>query len=124
MLAAAGIWAQDLSLMPWPAQVNMAAGELLVDANFKLGLSGPGASDPRVRNTARRMLYRLFRETGIPISQELSNESTIPTLSIIVERKKSGLQNLGDDESYHLSITQQSARIVATEPLGALRGME
>src|SRR5712691_5629795 len=111
MLATASICAQDLSLMPWPAQVNLGAGELLLDANFKLGLSGAGASDPRVRNAARRMLYRLFRETGIPISQELSNDQTDPTLSITVDRKKSGAQKLGDDESYRLSITAERARI-------------
>jgi hexosaminidase len=114
--------AQDLPLMPWPAQVTHAAGELSIDPNFSCQLSGSGASDPRVRNSAQRLLYRLFRETGVPFSQEFAKGN--PTLSIVVERKEKGIQKLGDDESYHLTVNAQNARIVATEPLGALRGME
>lgn len=109
--------------MPWPAQVARAPDELVIDSNFSCGLSGAGASDPRVRKAAERALYRLFRETGVPISQMIDDRAAT-TLSIVVERKKNGVQKLGDDESYHLTVTSQVARIVATEPLGALRGIE
>jgi hexosaminidase len=122
-LAAALGFAQDLPLMPWPAQVARAPDELVIDSNFSCGLSGAGASDPRVRKAAERALYRLFRETGVPISQMIDDRAAT-TLSIVVERKKNGVQKLGDDESYHLTVTSQVARIVATEPLGALRGIE
>lgn len=109
--------------MPWPAQVTPSAGELVLDSNFSCGISGSGASDPRVRKGAERALYRLFRETGIPLSQVISDGAS-PTLSIVVERKEKGVQKLGEDESYHLMVNPQSARIVATGPLGALHGLE
>ncbi len=109
--------------MPWPAQVTPQAGELVMDSNFTCALSGSGASDARVRNGAERALYRLFRETGIPVSQVLS-DSASPALSIVVERKEKSVQKLGDDESYHLTVNPQGARLIATEPLGALRGLE
>lgn len=114
--------AQDLPLMPWPAQVTRAPGELSIDVNFGCALSGSGASDPRVRKAAQRMLYRLFRETGVPFSQQIGNDNA--TLSIVVERKGGRVQKVGDDESYHLTVGPQNARIIATEPLGALHGIE
>jgi hypothetical protein len=76
-LAAALGFAQDLPLMPWPAQVARAPDELVIDSNFSCGLSGAGASDPRVRKAAERALYRLFRETGVPISQMIDDRAAI-----------------------------------------------
>ncbi len=124
MLAAmVTIFAQDLPLMPWPATVTRGGGEFAIAQTFTAAISGTGLADPRVHESAQRLLYRLFRETGIPIAQTLS-KSTTPSLLIVVERKHPGLQKLGDDESYHLAITADRVRISATEPLGALRGIE
>lgn len=107
--------------MPWPAQVTRGAGEFVIQQTFTAAISG--ADDPRVRASTQRALYQLFRETGIPVTQTLSN-STNASLQVVVERKHPSLQKLGDDESYKLSITSNRIRIVATEPLGALRGLE
>src|SRR5262249_43903240 len=123
-IAGAVASAQDLPLMPWPAKVAQTGGELTIEPGFKLGLSGSGASDPRVKKAAQRALYRLFRDTGGPFSQEIGEGDSKATPTIVVERKRTGVQKLGDDESYHLTITPQDSRIVATEPLGALRGLE
>jgi hexosaminidase len=123
-LAGTVLHAQDLPLMPWPAKAERTVGELTIEPGFRLALSGAGASDPRVKRAAQRALYRLFRETGAPVSQEIADEASKATLTIVVERKTGGIQKLGDDESYRLTITPQNARIAATEPLGALRGIE
>ncbi len=118
----------DLPLMPWPAHVTKGSGEFVVAQMFTAAISGAGSAatkdDSRVRDAATRALHQLFRETGIPVAQVLVDEKSSPTLTIVVERKHSGLQKLGDDESYRLSITPDHVRIVATEPLGALRGLE
>jgi hexosaminidase len=119
---------QDLPLMPWPSQVTKGTGEFVVKQTFTAAVTGAGAAvtkdDARVRNATTRALHRLFRETGIPVAQVLVDEKSSPSMTVIVERKHPGLQKLGDDESYKLSITPDRVRIVATEPLGALRGLE
>jgi hexosaminidase len=128
ILASAQVPDRDLPLMPWPAQVTPTSGKFLITQTFTAVISGAGSvstkDDTRVRDGATRALYRLFRETGIPISLTLADEKASPSLSVVVERKKPGIQKLGDDESYRLSITPDRVRIVATEPLGALRGLE
>jgi len=110
--------------MPWPSQVTRGSGQLKIDANFTAGMSGAGSTDPRAKNAVRRALYRLFRETGIPVSRELAPENIAPTMLTVVQRSKPGIQKYGDDESYHLTVTPQNVRLAATEPLGAIRGLE
>ena len=46
------------------------------------------------------------------------------TLRFVVERKSTGTQKLGDDESYHLVVKTDAVTLTSTEPLGALRGLE
>jgi hexosaminidase len=114
--------------MPWPSQVTKGAGEFVVAQTFTAAVSGAGSAvskdDSRIHDAVTRALHQLFRETGIPVAQVLVDEKSSPTLTVVVERKHPGLQKLGDDESYRLSITPDHVRIVATEPLGALRGLE
>ena len=115
-------------MMPWPAQVTATSGKFIITQTFTAAISGAGSAatkdDTRVRDAVTRALYQLFRETGIPVSFNLVDEKSAPSLLVVVERKKPGIQKLGDDESYRLSITPDRVRIVATEPLGALRGLE
>src|SRR5580700_4761382 len=117
------LWAQtsdrDLPLMPWPSQVTRGSGQFVIAQNFTAAISGAGSvatkDDSRVRDAAQRALYRLFRETGIPVSFNLVDEKSAPSMLIVVERKHPGVQKLGDDESYRLSITSDRVRIIATE---------
>jgi hexosaminidase len=126
------LWAQtsdrDLPLMPWPSQVTRGSGQFVIAQNFTAAISGAGSvatkDDSRVRDATTRALYRLFRETGIPVSFSLIDEKSSPSMLVVVERKHPGVQKLGDDETYRLSITSDRVRIIATEPLGALRGLE
>lgn len=94
----------ELPLMPWPAQVATTDGEYRPASPLANSLIGPGASDPRVRLAAAR----------------LPNLG----LQIMVERPKPGVQQYGDDESYRLIITPQSAILTSAEPLGTLRGIQ
>jgi hexosaminidase len=114
--------------MPWPSQVTATSDKFIITQTFTAAISGAGSAttkdDARVRDGVTRALHQLFRETGIPVSFNLVDEQSAPSLSVVVERKKPGIQKLGDDESYRLSITPDRVRIVATEPLGAIRGIE
>ncbi len=118
----------SLTMMPWPSQVTTTSGKFIITQTVTAAIGGAGSAstkdDTRVRDAVTRSLYRLFRETGIPVSLNLVDEKSAPSLLVVVERKRPGIQKLGDDESYRLSITPDRVRIVATEPLGALRGLE
>ena len=110
--------------MPWPAQLTRGSGEFVVSQTFTASISGTGASDPRIKASAIRFLDQLFRETGIPVAQYLANEKSSPTMTIVIERKHPGVQKYDDDESYRLSVASDHLRLIATEPLGAIRGLE
>ena len=113
-----------LPLMPWPSEVHLQTGELPIQQTFTVALQGDGAADPRVEESTKRFLYRLFRETGVPVGQTIALSSSNPTLIIDVQHSKPGIQKLSDDESYNLAITPTKATLVAKEPLGAIRGFE
>ncbi len=114
--------AAELPLMPWPSQVSTGPGSLLIDSHFAVSLTGPGATDLRVKRSASRLEERLFRQTGIP--QAPGPAPAKASLQIVVEHPKPGIQQYNDDETYHLLITAEKATLTAKEPLGALRGME
>jgi len=117
----------QLPLMPLPMKVTPSPGApgLTIRNDFAAAMQGPGAADPRVRAGVLRALARLAAQTGIPIVQILSDDSAAAGLLVVVERADHPApQQLGDDESYRLSINAHQARIAAPAPLGALRGLE
>ena len=116
----------ELSLMPWPAKVDRGEGQFAINANFTAAISGAGSSDVRVRVAVERMLSRLYRQTGIPVAPRVNADATSTFMLVAVENKSSdkGVQRLGDDESYRLSVASNRVRLSANEPLGVLRGLE
>ena len=117
----------ELPLMPLPVKVtpNPGAPGLTIQNDFTAAIQGAGAADARVRAGVLRALARLSAQSGIPIAEKLSPEGATPGLLVVVERADHAApQQLGDDESYHLSVIEGHARIDAPAPLGALRGLE
>ena len=55
---------------------------------------------------------------------EIATPGSPATLIIQCEHASEPVQRLGEDESYHLEITPQQARLSAPNPLGVLRGLE
>ncbi len=122
----AGLSAQTLPLMPWPASVRATPGSVDINAGFTVSLSGAGATDPRIKAAAQRTLARLARQTGLPISTRIDRPlANRVTLQVVVERRDhKEPQRLGDDESYSLQVSGDHVLLSADEPLGALRGLE
>src|ERR1700759_2264600 len=121
----AGPGNDNLPLMPMPASVNTGTGApVAIDANFSVSLSGAGSSDPRLRDLADRVTTRLARQTGIPMLPRVV-QAPNATLNIVVEsRDHKGPQRLGDSERYALQTGDNTVRISADAPLGALRAIE
>ncbi|HZS56504.1 MAG TPA: family 20 glycosylhydrolase [Bryobacteraceae bacterium] len=111
--------------MPWPANISVQPGSVAITSDFSVALSGAGAKDPRVVHAVDRLWFRLARQTGLILKQNVLPTSEGATLSIVVEqRDHKAPQRLGDDERYSLYVADGRARISADYPLGALRGIE
>ncbi len=100
MLAAAMLMSAQPALMPWPAKIEMGQGSLAIGSTIRISITG--YSEPRLERAARRL-------------GELAADGA--TLAVECQRG-------GDDESYHLTVTPQGARLSAQNPPGVLHGLE
>jgi len=100
MLAAAMLMRAQPALMPWPAKIEMGQGSLAIGSTIRISITG--YSEPRLERTARRL-------------GELATDGA----TLVVE-----CQRGGDDESYHLTVAPQGARLSAQNPPGVLHGLE
>src|SRR6267143_432021 len=122
LLCAAGASAQEqprLNLMPWPANLQTGSGSLRIDSSFSVALTGH--TEARLDRAAQRFLRQLSRQTAIPRSARASAK---PTLSVHTDHASKEVQELGEDESYALSITTDGAKIDAPTPLGAMHALQ
>jgi hexosaminidase len=122
LLCAAGASAQEqprLNLMPYPANLQTGNGSLRIDSSFSVTLTGH--TEARLDRAVQRFLRQLSRQTAIPLSAKASAK---PTLSVHTDRASKEVQELGEDESYTLSITADGAQIEAPTPLGAIHGLQ
>ena len=106
--------------MPLPSHVTQGAGQFLVNGSFSV--AAEGYSDPRVVEGRQRFLNKLWRETGIPF------QTTAPDSGATFVIKTSGaseaVQQLGEDESYHLAVTPTHVELTAPNALGVLHGLQ
>jgi hexosaminidase len=117
---AAGAHANALpNLMPMPAKVAPNAGQLRIDAGFRIASSG--VNDPRIDAAIARLTTRVFRQAGL---SAIHLKSSRPTLAIECHAASPETPTLGEDESYQLDVASDRARLVANTCTGALRGME
>src|SRR5690349_6699182 len=105
LLTAAGLCAQnmDLPLMPWPQKVTQGQGRFAITPQFTIRSSG--ASEGRVPRAIARALLRLSMKTGIPVQAPGSPQHV---LEVSYSREAGRYPQLGDDESYRLSVTSSS----------------
>ena len=110
-----------LSLMPWPSSIQQGSGELHIEANFSVALTGH--TEPRLDRSVARFLKQLNRETAFP---NLAKSATTgkATLTIHTDHASKEIQELGEDESYTLEVTADGAKLNAATPLGAMHGLQ
>jgi hexosaminidase len=109
-----------LSVIPLPAAAVQGTGSLLIDHGLQVVLEG--YTEPRLKRARIRFFDYLSRETGIP-------EVPIPPFKggqfvIKTAGPSAPVQQLGEDESYHLEITAGGALLIAPNPLGVLHGLQ
>jgi hexosaminidase len=120
-LVAGGVQAQaPLPLMPMPAQVKPGDGEFLINNGF--GITLEGFEEPRLERAKQRFLIILSRQSGIPLWREAVLNK--PSFFIKTGGPSAPVQQVDEDESYHLQITPDAVHLEAANPLGVLHGLE
>ena len=108
------------AMMPWPASIELGAGELAVGDEFRVAVGGRGGTI--VERAARRLEARLARQAGLSLPGPKGAGK--PALEIVCGSPGEPLPHVGMDESYSLVVAPEGAVLRAAEPWGVLRGVE
>ena len=109
-----------LPIVPIPAKVVQGSGQLVVEHGIRVVFEG--YKESRLERAQERFAATLSREMGIPELPHLPLEPA--TLVIKTAGPSEMVQQLGEDESYHLEIKTTGALLAAPNPLGILHGLQ
>ena len=109
-----------LPMMPLPARAVQGSGSFLLDGGFQIVFEGH--TEPRLDRARQRFLTNLTRETGILNWPAFSPGQ--PQFIIRTAGPSAPVQQLGEDESYHLEISSTKVVLSAPNPLGILHGLQ
>ena len=112
----------SINVMPMPATVTPTAGRLLVPQTFSVGIAG--YNEPRLERAAQRFQRDLSRQTGYFVRDPTADDLGHQNLVIHVDHASEPVQDLGEDESYTLTVTGAGAKLTAPNPLGAMHGLQ
>jgi len=110
----------SLDLIPLPTHATVGAGQFPIDGSFAVAVEG--YPDPRVVQGSRRFVETLGRETGIPFAVDPAANKA--SFVIHTAGPSEAVQQLGEDEAYHLSIKSSHVELSAPNPLGILHGLQ
>src|SRR5579863_1481455 len=109
----------QLNLMPMPASVQTGSGRLAITQTFSVAATGN--HDASLDRGIRDFMVQLSRKTGIPFRPKAGAAAT---LEVHADRGREAVQQLGEDESYELTVTDSGAKLNAATPLGVLHGLQ
>lgn len=123
-----------LPLMPYPASVEPAEGELVVRSGFELSLDGPGAA-ALPESTLDRFIERLQRQTALSVSRVAGHPTHKPKpeagatplmlhIEQAVPRFRDSEALRPHTEGYQIHVTEGGIHIQATTQLGARHALE
>jgi hexosaminidase len=109
-----------LPIMPLPTHAVPGSGSLSINSGLQVRLEG--YTEPRLERARERFLAHLTAETGVlPVPAQPDDH---PTLVIKTAGPSAPIQQLGENESYHLEVSPTSATLTAPNPLGILHGLQ
>ncbi len=109
----------QLNLMPMPASVQTGSGRLAITQTFSVAATGN--HDASLDRGIRDFMVQLSRKTGIPFRPKAG---TAATLEVHADHGREAVQQLGEDESYQLTVSDSGAKLNAPTPLGVLHGLQ
>jgi hexosaminidase len=110
----------QLALMPLPAHMTQGDGQFLIDGSFNVSVDD--YPDTRALEGRRRFLDVLSRETGIPFAADAPADQA--AFIIRTAGPSEAVQQLGEDESYHLAVSTTKVELTAKNSLGILHGLQ
>jgi len=116
-------WAQSstetISILPVPQKLTQSTGQLLIDPTFSLQFEG--YTEPRLVFAQKRFFAALTLKTGITVWKQTDHPAQ---LRVITAGPSKPVQQVGEDESYHLEVSNTGAVLRAANPLGVLHGLQ
>jgi len=112
---------ENLKLMPLPATMQLGPGRLLINQSFTVAVEGH--RDSTLDRGVQRFIAGLSHETGMRLKATAGEDSNA-TLQIHSQQGSEAVQQLGEDESYELTINDSGAKLSAPNPLGILHGLQ
>jgi len=113
---------QSLNLMPMPAKVQLGNGRLLIDPSFSVAITGH--KEARLDRAIQLFLSQLRQQTGMPPTDMKVTNSSSAALVMQCAGGTRDVQELGEDESYRLEVSNSGARLSAPTTLGVMRGLQ
>jgi len=108
------------ALMPMPAHLTQGEGQFLIDSSFTVSIED--YPNPRALEASRRLIASLSRQTGIPLA--IAPASGNASFLIHTAAPSQAIEQLGEDESYHLTVSATKVELTAPNPLGILHGLQ
>ena len=109
-----------LPIMPLPAHAVQGSGQFVVNGGFEVDFEG--YKEARLEHARDRFMTNLARETGILHFPAAS--AATPKFVIKTTGPSAPVQQLGEDEAYHLEVTPSRVLLSAANPLGILHGLQ
>jgi hexosaminidase len=109
-----------LSIMPVPAHAVAGTGSFPISGSFPIVMEG--YTEPRLERAKTRFLASLTSRTGIPLWQ--APTATQQQFIIRTGGPSKEVQQLEEDESYHLEVSPTRVLLSAPNPLGILHGLQ
>lgn len=110
-------------LMPQPAQVEAQAEPFRLDLDFRASIEA--APESRIWKGTDRFLQRLRNRTGLFLTQGIvAPTDTLSGPGLTIQVDAVAPLQVGDDESYTLTIAADGVTLTAPTDLGALHGLE
>jgi hexosaminidase len=109
-----------LNMMPLPAHATQSTGSFLIDDGFHISFTG--YTEPRMERARDRFMITLGHETGI--LRWSPQAASRAAFVVDIKGPSAAVQQVGEDESYHLEVTPDHVLLRAANPLGALHGLQ
>ncbi len=118
----------QLSLMPWPREIQQSQGFFEVLPDFSILIRGASAGDRVDLASVRFLRYMsdqsgVFLKEGYPFFEGGVTGPDAGSPSLIIEVGSEANLGLGMDESYELAVTGEGISLKSDTDLGALRGL-
>jgi hexosaminidase len=112
---------QQLNIAPQPSSVQFGTVKLIIHQSFSVRIEGH--HEVRLDRAVQRFMNNLSRQTGFPFGYAQADSSKA-VLVIRTDHASKPVQDIDEDESYTLEVTNSGATLSAPNPLGVLHGFE